>query len=107
MGLCKVVKLANGRGVKFVHQLDGDGLPYAEDITVELQPGVEGRLAYLLDKVGQIGAASVSFVEYPGAGGGLSFPEDGDEWVSREPHPSHVEGAVCGICGAGPKAATR
>jgi hypothetical protein len=64
MGYSKVVKLANGRGVKFVHQLDQDGTAYAEDITVEVQPGVdpEERLRFFLKADGAIGYASINFV---------------------------------------------
>ncbi len=76
MGMSKVVPLANGRGVKLVHQLDSDGTPYAEDITIEVQPGVDPeRLSYLLSKAGTIGAATYSFYPHDGVIG-LLFPED-------------------------------
>ncbi|MDA8394793.1 MAG: hypothetical protein M0T72_06035 [Candidatus Dormibacteraeota bacterium] len=76
MGLSKVVPLANGRGVKLVHQLNSDGTPYAEDITIEVQPGVDPeRLSYLLSKAGTVGAAGWSFAPMDGVHG-LLFPED-------------------------------
>ncbi len=76
MGLSKVVKLANGRGVKLVHQLDHDGSAYAEDITIEVQPGVDPeRLSYLLSKEGTVGAASWGFTPADGVHG-LQFPEE-------------------------------
>lgn len=76
MGMSKVVPLANGRGVRLVHQLDTDGTPYAEDVTIEVQPGVDPeRLSYLLSKAGTIGTASFGFTPMEGIQG-LLFPED-------------------------------
>ena len=77
MGLSKVVRLENGRGVKLVHQLDQDGTPYAEDVTIEVQPGVDpSRLSYLLSKEGQIGVAGWNFVAEENVDhSGIKFPE--------------------------------
>ena len=61
MGYSKVVKVSD-RSVKFVHQLDMDGKAYAEDVTIEVQPGVDAsRLSYFMGMEGQVGVLSVSF----------------------------------------------
>ena len=75
MGLCKVVRLENGRGVRLVHQLDQDGNAYAEDITVEVQEGVDpSRLSDLMAKDGKIGICSWYFSEDPVDPGSVTFP---------------------------------
>ena len=73
MGLCKVV--ASEGKVRFVHQLNSDGTPYAEDVTIEAQEGVPASRVDWADKDGQIGTISWSFTPYPTATG-LLFPED-------------------------------
>jgi len=61
MGYSKLVKVSD-RKVRFVHQLNSDGTAYAEDVTIELQEGVDpSRLAYLTAQDGKVGIASWSF----------------------------------------------
>jgi hypothetical protein len=76
MGYAKVIKVSDHK-IRLVHQLNPDGTPYAEDITVETADDVDpGRLAYLAAHDGKIGYASVSFSpvgdEEPA---GVVFPE--------------------------------
>lgn len=75
MGLSKVVAKADGK-VVFVHQLDQDGKPYAEDVTIEAQEGVAAGRVDWTAKDGQIGVISWSFNAYDIAPEGLKFPED-------------------------------
>ena len=76
MGSSKVKKIAPGK-VKFVHQLNPDGTAYAEDVTIEVQPGVDpSRLSYLESQDGQIGLLSYSFQPVTGDQSSLKFPED-------------------------------
>ena len=75
MGLSKVVAKGNSK-VVFVHQVGVDGKAYAEDITVELQPGVDpSRLAYWVNLDGKVGVASFSFTAYDQEFSGQMFPE--------------------------------
>jgi hypothetical protein len=75
MGSSKVVVISP-RKVKLVHQLGSDGVPYAEDITIELQPDVdEYRLKFLVDQDGKIGYGSFSFSAQNPQPEGLKFPE--------------------------------
>lgn len=75
MGLSKAVKLGPGK-VKFVHQLNNDGTPYAEDVTVEVQAGVpDGRIDFLEQHDGKVGVFSFSFSPYATAPEGIKFPE--------------------------------
>lgn len=61
MGYAKVVKQSD-RKVKIVHQLNDDGTPYAENVTIELQEGVDAsRLEYLTSMDGRVGILSYSF----------------------------------------------
>ena len=61
MGFSKVVKL-NESTVKLVHQLNGDGTPYAEDVTIAVQLGVDPRrIDWLMRHEGKVGVASFSF----------------------------------------------
>jgi hypothetical protein len=76
MGSSKVRKISD-RKVKFVHQLNADGSAYAEDVTIELQKGVDpGRLEYLASLDGQVGVVSYSFSPSPGDHSSLKFPEE-------------------------------
>jgi hypothetical protein len=77
MGYSKVVKVSDHK-VKLVHQLNPDGTPYAEDITIETAEGVdEGRLGYLAQHDGKVGYASVSFSPAADeAPEGVLFPEE-------------------------------
>lgn len=75
MGYSKVVKVSE-RSVKFVHQLDMDGKAYVEDVTIEVQPGVEAsRLSYFMTMAGQIGVVSVSFSPNTATVNNSKFPE--------------------------------
>lgn len=75
MGMSKVV-VDSPTKVRLVHQLNGDGSAYAEDLTVELQPGVDAsRLDYLKNQDGKIGVVSFGFSAYDPAPEGLLFPE--------------------------------
>lgn len=75
MGLSKVVDKGDGK-VVLVHQLDGNGTAYAEDITVEVQAGVSpSRLDWLSKQDGKIGVANVSFSAYEGDYSSLRFPD--------------------------------
>lgn len=73
MGMSKVVAKADGK-VVFVHQLNQDGTPYAEDVTIEAQAGVAAGRVDWTAKDGQIGVISWSFTPYDNAGD-LKFPE--------------------------------
>lgn len=77
MGLSKVKVLGPGK-VKLVHQLNNDGTPYAEDVTVEVQPGVDpSRIDFLTKQDGKIGVASFSFSAYDNVDESqMKFPED-------------------------------
>jgi hypothetical protein len=73
-GYVKVVAPAPGK-VVFVHQLNNDGTPYAEDVTIEAQPGVDpGRVDWTA-RDGQVGSLSWSFSQTNGSTG-LKFPGD-------------------------------
>ncbi len=74
MGSCKVV--ASSGKVVFVHQLDQDGKPYAEDVTIEAQKGVPASRVDWSDKDGQVGTISWSFTPSTGDTSSLKFPED-------------------------------
>jgi len=75
MGYCKV-KSSNGK-VVFVHQLNQDGTPYAEDVTIEAQKGVPASRVDWSDKDGQIGTISWSFSPTTGLDpAGFKFPEE-------------------------------
>lgn len=58
MGLSKIKVVEPGK-VKVLHQLNGDGTPYAEDVTIESV--VPGRLDWLESQDGKIGVFSFSF----------------------------------------------
>lgn len=73
MGLVKVKKLAPGK-VKFIHQLNDDGTPYAEDVTVE--SSVPGRLDYFEKQEGKVGVVNLSFSPYDTVPEGLKFPDE-------------------------------
>ncbi len=74
MGLSKIVN--KGNKIVFVHQLGQDGKPYAENIIIELQPGVpESRNEYWATMDGKIGVVSVSFTKYDQVFSDLQFPE--------------------------------
>ena len=75
MGFSKVVNKGDGK-IVLVHQLDQNGKPYAENITIELQPGVDPRrLAWWESQDGKIGVANVSFSVYDQVFPDLQFPE--------------------------------
>ncbi len=75
MGYSKVVDKGNGK-VVIVHQLNPDGSGYAEDVTVEVQAGVDpGRVDWLAKQDGQVGTVSVSFSPASGDFSALKFPE--------------------------------
>jgi hypothetical protein len=75
MGLAKVVNKGNGK-VVLVHQLGMDGVPYAEDVTIENQQGVpESRNDWLAKLDGKIGTVSYSFTPADPQPEGLLFPE--------------------------------
>ncbi len=71
MGMSKIKVLGPGR-VKAIHQLNDDGTPYAEDVTIESD--VPGRLDWLEKQDGKVGVFSFSFS--PSDAEGLVFPED-------------------------------
>lgn len=73
MGLCKVV--ATSGKVVFVHQLNQDGTPYAEDVTIEAQPGVPASRVDWSKFNGQVGTIGWSFSPYTTVPEGLLFPE--------------------------------
>lgn len=78
MGLSKVVKVSD-REVRFVHQLDGEGKAYAEDVIIKLQDGVDAsRMSFWASMDGKVGVPTVSFSEYP-ASESLKFPEQEDK----------------------------
>ena len=74
MGMSKVVAKADGK-VVFVHQLNQDGTPYAEDVTIEAQEGVAAGRVDWTAKDGQVGVISWTFTPYENVTG-LKFPED-------------------------------
>jgi hypothetical protein len=75
MGYAKVVKVSD-REVRFVHQLDGDGKPYAEDVTLTIPEGVDpSRLAYYAEQDGKVGVISYSFSPANPAPASVAFPE--------------------------------
>jgi len=75
MGYCKVVSKGNGK-VVLVHQLGVDSEAYAEDITIEVQAGVDpARVAYLASQDGAVGYASVGFTAATGDFSSIKFPE--------------------------------
>jgi hypothetical protein len=74
VGYAKVIKVSD-RKVRLVHQLDNDGKPYAEDITIEVAESVNpSRLAYLTAQDGKIGVSSFGFRETD-APDNLTFPD--------------------------------
>lgn len=76
MGYTKVVKVSD-RKIRMLHQLDSDGKPYAEDVTIEVAESVDpSRLSYLGAKDGQIGVFSWGFSPAGGLDDGLQFPEE-------------------------------
>ena len=75
MGYSKVVNKGNGK-VVFVHQLDGNGEAYAEDVTIEVQAGVpESRVEYYAKMDGRVGTVSVGFSPQDGDFSNIKFPE--------------------------------
>ena len=60
MGYSKIVKLGPGK-VKAVHQLDGEGKVYAEDVIIDATNAPEGRIKWLEDADGRMGIFSFSF----------------------------------------------
>lgn len=73
MGYSKIVKISD-RKVRIEHQLNNDGTPYAEDVTLEIADSVNpSRLSYLVD--GSIGILSYSFTPVAEIVG-LRFPSD-------------------------------
>ena len=75
MGMVKVVAPTKGK-VTFVHQLNGDGTPYAEDVTIEAQPGVGESRVDWTDRDGQVGTLSWGFSAQPGIDpASIPFPE--------------------------------
>lgn len=74
MGSCKVV--ASAGKVVFVHQLDQDGKPYAEDVTIEAQKGVPLSRVDWAAKDGQVGTISWSFTPTTADTSSIKFPED-------------------------------
>jgi len=75
MGFSKVVNKGNGK-IVLVHQLDQNGKAYAEDITIQVQEGVDpSRLAWWESKDGKIGAANVTLAIYDQVFPDLKFPE--------------------------------
>jgi len=73
MGSVKVVAPEKGK-VKFVHQLNSDGSPYAKDVTIEAQPGVDPSRVDWTQQNGQIGILSWGFSRSEVEG--LLFPEE-------------------------------
>jgi hypothetical protein len=74
MGMSKIKVLGPGR-VKAVHELNGDGTAYAEDVTIESD--VPGRLDWLEEQDGKVGVFSFGFTAYETPPEGVLFP-DGD-----------------------------
>lgn len=75
MGYSKIVNKGKGK-VVIVHQLDGDGKAYAEDVTVEAQAGVpESRVEHLAKQDGAVGTVSVMFTPTTADTSGIKFPE--------------------------------
>lgn len=75
MGYAKVVKVSD-REVRLVHQLDNDGKPYAEDVTVTVPEEVDpSRISYLAGQDGKVGILSYSFSADANAPEDLLFPE--------------------------------
>ena len=75
MGSCKVVAKSKGK-VVFVHQLSIDGTAYAEDVTIEAQPGVEASRVDWTDRDGQVGNISWVFTPTQTDPTNIRFPED-------------------------------
>jgi len=76
VGYSKVIKVSEHK-VRLVHQLNPDGTPYAEDVTVETAEGVDpGRLDYLGQYDGQLGYVSVSFSPAGESAGDVKFPDE-------------------------------
>lgn len=74
MGMSKVVKVSDHE-VRLVHQLGGDGKPYAEDVTISLDESVDpSRLAWLARQDGKTGIASFGFSPSE-VGEGVKFPQ--------------------------------
>jgi hypothetical protein len=75
MGYCKIVNKGNGTVVA-VHQLDGEGKAYAEDVTVSVQAGVPAtRVDWLAQQDGKVGVFSFGFSAADGDHSNLKFPE--------------------------------
>ena len=75
MGYAKVVKVSD-REVRFVHQLDNDGTPYAEDVTLSVPEEVDpDRLSYYAEMDWKIGVISYTFSPADSNTEGLVFPE--------------------------------
>lgn len=75
MGYAKVVKVSD-REVRFVHQLGGDGKPYAEDVTLTAPEGVDAAsVLYYARLDGKIGVVSYTFHPVSDEIEGLKFPE--------------------------------
>jgi hypothetical protein len=73
MGSSKVKVIKPGE-VKVLHQLNSDGTPYAEDVTIK--SSVPGRLAYLESQDGKIGVFLFSFSASSPEPEGLLFAEE-------------------------------
>ncbi len=77
MGMSKVKVIAPGK-VKVLHQLNADGTPYAEDVTIE--SSVPGRLSYLESQDGKVGIFSFSFTsQFDAAPDGLLFADEDEK----------------------------
>lgn len=72
--MSKVIAVSD-RKVRIVHQLGGDGKPYAEDVTIEIADEVDSsRMAWLVAQDGRTGLVSFGFTAQD-AGDGVEFPE--------------------------------
>lgn len=75
MGYTKVIKESDHK-IRLVHQLNNDGTPYAEDVTIETAESVDpARLSYLAQNDGAIGILSFSFSPADGVPEGIKFPD--------------------------------
>lgn len=75
MGYSKVVKVSE-REVRFVHQRNSDGTPYAEDVTLTVPDGVgPERIEHWAKMDGKVGILSFSFSPIETAPEDLIFDE--------------------------------
>ena len=72
MGMSKIKVISPGK-VKAIHQLNGDGTAYAEDVTIE--SNVPGRLDWLEKQDGKVGVFNFGFSTYETEPEGLLFPD--------------------------------